>query len=100
LTGKWIIERDFDTVVSKISRFECAEVVLVIKSLRIEPDFVIFGCYIPTVPRLTSVLSGRILVHRVSENQTQVQAISFLSWADPFIKSLIENLQDQENTGY
>jgi hypothetical protein len=96
LNGKWILEGDFDTVVSKISLFECAEVVLVVKPILIQPDFVIFGCYIPTIPRLTSIISGRIVLRRLLNNQTEIQAIGFRDWAAPFVKSLMESLEGQE----
>jgi hypothetical protein len=92
MNRQWILDRDFDSVVSTISQFKCVEVTLVIKPLQMRPDFAIFGCYIPTIPRPTSIISGKIYVRKLPDHRTEIQASNFQDWAAPFISSLIEKL--------
>jgi len=92
MEGKWVFDKDLDLVASEISKFECSEIELVIKPLRIQSNSILFGCYIPTIPRPTSIISGKILVKRLVDNQTELRAIDFQDWAVPFIEELINFL--------
>jgi hypothetical protein len=94
---KCVINRDLGTVSSEISAFERPENDLVIRQLDSHADEVLFGCYIPTVPRPTSILSGRILVKRLGENQTELQATEVQSWAETGIMALIDHLSGGKN---
>ena len=93
---KWVIERDFDTVSAEIREFECPGIVLEIKSMMIRVDRVLFGCYIPAMPRMTSIISGKVLVIRLANNRTGIQAYDFQPWVEPYIKSLIEYISAGE----
>jgi hypothetical protein len=92
LDRKWVFDKDFESVASIIKDFECAEVVLEIKPLRVRSDSILFGCYIPHMPRLTNILSGKILISRLSDHRTELQVMDLVEWAVPFIKSLIEKI--------
>jgi hypothetical protein len=87
---KWVIGRDFDTISAEMKEFECPEVVLEIKPIMIRADRVLFGCYIPAMPRMTSIISGKILVTRLAGNRTEIQAYDIQPWVEPYLISLIE----------
>jgi hypothetical protein len=89
---KWVFDKDFESVASIIKDFECAEVVLEIKPLRVRSDSILFGCYIPHMPRLTNILSGKVLIRKLSDDRTELQVMDLVEWAVPFIKSLIEKI--------
>jgi hypothetical protein len=93
LDQNWVFEKDFDVVASLIKDFECAEVVLEIKPIRIRPDAILFGLYIPHMPRLTNILSGKILIRRLSGQRTELQVMDLAEWAAPFINSLINEIK-------
>jgi hypothetical protein len=96
MNGKWIFNRDFSSITSLISEFECSEVELVIKPIQTRPDFVIYGCYIPSQPRPTSIISGEIFVQKLLDNRTEVRITDFPSWAAPFFESLIHRIREDE----
>jgi len=96
MNGKWILKKDFDSVTCLVSQFECNEVILTIKPVQRRPDFAIFGCYIPTQPRPTSIILGRIIIRRLPDNRTELQAKNLPDWADPFIQSLIKSILENE----
>ncbi|MGA9397919.1 MAG: hypothetical protein WBV22_06620 [Anaerolineaceae bacterium] len=89
---KWIFDKDFDSVISDISKFKSSESDFVIKPLQVKSDSVLFGCYIPTIPRPTSIISGKILIKRLADNRTELKAINFQDWALLFLKILISSL--------
>jgi hypothetical protein len=97
MNGKWIFQRDFDSVAALVSQFECAEVVLTIKPLQTRPDCVIFGCYIPTQPRPTSIILGRIILRRLPDRQTELQVKNLPDWAEPFIQAMIKSIRESED---
>jgi hypothetical protein len=89
---KCLIDKDFDSVSLEIIQFKHPEIDLLIKPLTTRTNEILYGCYIPTIPRPTSILSGRILIRRLGEDRTELQAFGIHSWAEPFIKSLIDRL--------
>ena len=96
MKNKWVFDRDFDTISTEIEEFECPEIVLEIKPIMIRIDRVLFGCYIPAMPRMTSIISGKVLVIRLANNRTGIQAYDFQPWVEPYIKSLIEYISAGE----
>jgi hypothetical protein len=90
MKNKWLVDRDFETVLAEINEFVCPQVVLEIKPITTRADQVLFGCYIPAMPRMTSIISGRIMVKRLADNRTEFQVLDYQPWVEPFIKSLIE----------
>lgn len=92
LNRKWVFDKDIDEVASEISNFEYAGFEFVIKPLQVRSDLIQFGCYIPTIPRPTSILSGSIVIKRLSEQRTELEMVNFPGWAAPFIKSLISRI--------
>jgi hypothetical protein len=89
---KWVFNQVFNTITSEISNFECSEVILVIKPIMIRSDRMLFGCYIPAMPRPASIISGKILVNRLENNRTEVQVMDFQPWGEIFVKLLIDHL--------
>ena len=83
-------KQDFDKVASAILNLECAEVVLEIKPLHIRADSILFGCYIPHMPRMTNILSGRMLIRRISTRRTELRLMDLPEWASPIEKCLFD----------
>ena len=96
MDGKWILARPHDGVVAGIPRFVHPEIKLVIKRLRKQNGSILFGCYVPTIPRPTSILTGKILVSRLSTDRTELQALEFQDWAMPFVYALINYLSGKK----
>jgi hypothetical protein len=94
---KWILQRDFETAASLVTHFEYTEVVLTIKLLQTRPDCVIFGCYIPTQPRPTSLILGRIILRRLPDRQTELQVKNLPDWTEPFIQAMIKLIRESED---
>ncbi|MCL4562318.1 MAG: hypothetical protein M1281_17115 [Chloroflexi bacterium] len=92
MDGKWVVEKDFASVVRRIMDFEPAEMPMTIKPIRMRPGFALLGCYVPTQPRPTSLLSGKLLVRSLAGSRTEVSAEDFSEWAGPFLQSLIASL--------
>ena len=97
MNGEWIFEREFSRVTRQVLNFKCPEVVLVIELLEMTDDSALLGCYIPTIPRPTSILSGRILLRRLPDQRTGLQAFDFQPWAAPFLQSLINSISEGQN---
>ncbi len=95
MNGDWIFEKEFKYVAMQILDFKCAEVELDIRRLEMSDNSVLLGCYVPTIPRPTSILSGKILVSRLSDHRAAVRAIDFHSWAAPFLQSLVNWLSKE-----
>jgi hypothetical protein len=94
MNGEWTLERDFSSVTSIVLNFKCPEVVLSIQPLEMTDDLALLGCYIPTIPRPTSILSGRILLRRLPDHRTGLRAIDFQAWAAPFLQSLVSSISE------
>ena len=94
MNGEWIIEREFSSVTLQVLNFKCPEVVLVILPLEMTNDSALLGCYIPTIPRPTSIYSGRILLRRLSDHRTGLGAIDFQAWAAPFLQLLVKSISE------
>ncbi len=89
---KWVFNRDLDSVAGAINSYDNTE--MVIKSLRVRSNSILFGCYIPTVPRPTSIISAKILLTRLAGNRTELIATNIQEWAIPFIDQLISSLSE------
>ena len=96
MENKWVFDRDFDTISVEIKEFQWPGIALEIKPIMIRADQVLFGCYIPAMPRMTSIISGKVLVTRLAASRTEIQAYDFQPWVEPYIKSLIEYLSAGE----
>ncbi len=92
MNGEWIIEREFSCVTRQVLNFKCPEVVLDIQLLEMADDSVLLGCYIPTIPRPASIISGKLLLRRLPEHRTGLRAFDFLPWAAPFLQTLVNSL--------
>jgi hypothetical protein len=92
MDGDWIFEEDFESVAAKILDFKCTDLVLTIELLEKQSDNIVFGCYVPTIPRPTSILSGKLTVRRLPDHRTELLALNFFDWADPFIKALVKSI--------
>ncbi len=90
---KWVLERDFDAILAGIKEFECPEIALEIKPIMVRSDRALFGCYIPAMPRMTIVISGKVWVTKLGEGLTEIQTTELKPWVEPFIKTLIEHIQ-------
>lgn len=90
MKNSWVIERDFETISAEIKEFELPVFDMEIKPIMTRADRVLFGCYIPSMPRMTSIISGKVLVTKLAEARTGIRAYDFQPWVEPFIKSLIE----------
>ncbi len=88
MDAQWVVEGQFEAVIERILRFECAQAPMLIKPIRRRPDFVLMGCYVPTLPRPTSLLSGKIIVRRLAGNSTEIKLAGFQSGATPFVELL------------
>ena len=97
MNGKWLFTGDFNAISSLISEFECSEVELVIEPIQIRPDFVIYGCYLPSQPRPTSIISGEIFLRKLPDGRTELRITDFPSWAAPFFESLIKKIREEED---
>jgi hypothetical protein len=97
MNGKWLFTCDFDAITSIISEFECSEVELVIKQIQTRPDFMIYGCYIPSQPRPSSIISGEIFVRRLPDERIEVRITDFPSWASPFFEAMIKKIRELES---
>jgi len=97
MNGKWIFKSDFTSITSLISEFEYLEVELVIEPIQTRPDFVIYGCYVPSQPRSTSIISGEIFVRRLSDGRTELRITDFPGWAAPFFEALIRRIRQDED---
>lgn len=95
MNGKWVFEKDFDAVAARVAQFECVRISLVILPLAIQPDEIIFGCYVPTIPRPTSLIAGKIIVRRLGNKRAEVQAFDFQDWAEPFVSGLIGMIEGE-----
>jgi hypothetical protein len=96
MDNKWVFDRDFDTISDEIKEFECPGISLEIKPITIRADRMLFGCYIPAMPRMTSIISGKVQVTRLAAIRTEIQVFDFQSWVEPYIKSLIEYISAGE----
>jgi hypothetical protein len=100
MNGKWLFSKNINDIISVISDFRCPEVEMVITPIQSRPDFVIFGCYVPSQPRPTSIISGEIFVRSLPDERTEVRITDFPSWAAPFLEALIVRIrQDEGNAG-
>jgi hypothetical protein len=97
MNGKWIFTTDFTSITTIISEFECSEVELVIKPIQTRPDFMIYGCYVPSQPRPTSIISGEIFVRKLPDARTELRITDFPSWASPFFEALIKKIRELES---
>ncbi len=97
MNGKWVFNKEFGQVVERAEQFECNEVVLDMKPILIESDRVIFGCYIPTQPRPTSILLGRIILRKLDDQRTELRAVNLPDWAGPFLQALVTRIGEFEN---
>jgi hypothetical protein len=95
MNGEWIFQREFGSVTLQVLNFKCPEVELVIQPLKMADDSAVLGCYIPTIPRPTSILSGRLLLYRLPRHRTGLRALDFQSWAAPFLQSLVNSISNQ-----
>ncbi|HVN54156.1 MAG TPA: hypothetical protein VMT46_07480 [Anaerolineaceae bacterium] len=89
---EWVLTGNLDSISSLVLNFRCPEIELTILPLFITPQSVLLGCYIPTIPRPTSLIVGKILLYRSGKDSTLLQARDFPDWAGPFLHSLIEGL--------
>ena len=90
-----ILKSDFVTIVARLAQFSGSQPGLVLKPLQIGSKRAIFGCYVPTIPRPTSLVCGRIFVRRLGENQTEIRLDGFQDWDGEFIRSLLESLPER-----
>jgi hypothetical protein len=90
--SEYILEEDFDTVHSRVSSFHCPEEDLTIQTLETNSDSILFGCYVPTIPRPTTIIAGKIFLMRLPDHRTRLIAIDFQDWSRPFLESLIKEL--------
>ena len=89
---EWVIDRDFDRVTTEIKEFVSPGIALEIKPIVIRAGRVLFGIYIPSMPRMTSIISGKVLVTKLAEVRTKIRAFDLQPWVEPFLKSLIESI--------
>jgi hypothetical protein len=97
MNGKWLFTGDFNTITTLISEFECSDVELVIRPIQTRPDFMIYGCYIPSQPRPSSIISGEIFVRRLPDGRIELRITDFPSWAAPFFEALIKKIRELES---
>lgn len=94
MDGEWIIEGEFNRVTLQVLNFRCPEVALDIQLLEVADDLILLGCYVPTIPRPTSIISGKILLRRLPEHRTGLRAFDFQPWAAPFLQALVNSLAE------
>ncbi|MBN2676771.1 MAG: hypothetical protein JXR32_01770 [Anaerolineaceae bacterium] len=85
---KWTVAREIESIDSIIIASDWIGNDLVIKPLRIQASFILYGCYIPARPRPTSIITGRIVIRRISSGRTELRAVGFPEWAEPYIERL------------
>ena len=89
---EWVIDRDFDRVTTEIKEFVSPGIALEIKPITVRADRVLFGVYIPSMPRMTSIISGKVLVTKLAEARTGIRAFDYQPWVEPFLRSMIESI--------
>jgi len=58
---------------------------------------VIYGCYLPSQARPTSIISGEIFVRKLPDGRTELRITDFPGWAAPFFESLIRRIRMDED---
>ena len=94
---EWILEGELDRITSLVLNFRDPEVALTILPLFVTPKFALLGCYVPTIPRPTSLIAGKILLCRLGKDRTTLQARDFPDWAEPFLQSLLSSLSPRKD---
>jgi hypothetical protein len=92
MNGEWVIDRDYEKVAAAIAAFQCKGMELEILVLRRGHRAVVYGCYVPALPRPTSIATGKIHVQALAERTTWVRLEGFPKWASPFTQALIDHL--------
>jgi hypothetical protein len=92
MVDTWVLEREFETVSADIKEFELTGIALEIKPIVTRTDRVLFGVYIPSMPRMTSIISGKVLVTKLAEARTGIRAFDYQPWVEPFLRSMIESI--------
>ncbi len=99
MNGEWVIDRDYEKVAAAIAAFQCEGMELEILVLRRGHRAVVYGCYVPALPRPTSVATGKIYVQALAERTTWVRLEGFPGWANSFSQALIDRLQSSVGWG-
>jgi hypothetical protein len=91
---KCSFEQDFETLSLQIENFQRRENDIVIRPVSVQKDLTVFGCYLPTIPGLSGMMAGRLLLRRLTDNLVELQVVEVQDWAEAGIMALIDYLSE------